>query len=73
MRKKFVLLNRQESKLLTLIAQMYKNALRICWDEKLNLRNDMSFFSSTTSVFGNDVSLVFRGNYVREAFIQIWI
>ena len=57
--KKTILLNRQQSKLFTSIAQMYRNVMIIYTGDILNLQSDMNFFQATNSVF--------CGKYVRKA------
>ena len=60
---KSILLNRQQSKLFTSIAQMYRNIVIIPSDDRLSLQSDMSFFHATNSVF--------YGKYVRKAVLFI--
>ena len=59
--QKSTLLNRQQSKLFTSIAQMYRNRVIIYRGDRLNLQSDMSFFHATDSVF--------CGKYVRKAVL----
>ena len=58
-----MLLNRQQSKLFTSLAQLYRNAAIIYRSDGLYLQSDTSFFHTTNSVF--------YGKYVRRAVLFI--
>ena len=50
-RKKSILLNHQQSKLFTSIAQMYRNRVIIYGCDRINLQSDMSFFTAQIQFF----------------------
>ena len=64
MRKKSILLNRQQSMPFISIAQMYRNTMTIYRGDRINIQSEMSFFHATDSVF--------CGNYVRKAVLFIY-
>ena len=51
LQEKSILLNRQQSKPFTSIDPMYINTVIICRGDRLNLQNDMSFFTPQIQFF----------------------
>ena len=49
--KKFILLNLQQSKLFTSVAQMYRNTVIIYSGDRLNLQSGISFFTPQIQLF----------------------